>query len=224
MSVAAIIPARNEADRISSTVEALRGIAEIAECIVVDDGSSDATGVRAAAAGARLIRSDRRRGKGGALAAGVARTDADVLLFIDADLEQAAARAVVLLEPVLDGRLDMAIAAPPPGAPSGFGLVEGLARVSIRAMTGRRMARPLSGQRALHRRVLEAAHWPIAGFGVETGLTIDALRAGLRVDEVPMPVEHRLTGRTPAGFAHRARQGFDVLRVSLSRGVRFGSR
>ena len=52
------------------------------------------------------------------------------------------------------------------------------------------------------------------GFGMETAMTIDALRAGLRLVEVELPLEHRATGRTPAGFLHRARQLRDVMRAA----------
>src|SRR5262245_24313351 len=101
------------------------------------------------------------------------------------------------------------------GHRSGFGLVEGLAGWGIRRSTGRRMDRPLSGQRAIRR---EAGSMGFArGFGVETAFTIDALRAGYRVVEVPCEITHARTGRDPAGFAHRARQGVDVVRALASR-------
>jgi glycosyltransferase involved in cell wall biosynthesis len=214
--VAAIVPARNEAARISETVRALGAIPGITETIVVDDASSDGTADRARAAGAQVLRLPARRGKGGALRAGLERSSADILVFIDGDLGATAEVARVLLGPVVAGEADMTIAAPSLGKPSGFGLVERLSRGGILALTGRRFARPLSGQRALRREVLARA--PIAPrFGVETALTIDALRAGFRVVEIPVEFEHARTERTPAGFGHRARQGGDVALALLSR-------
>ena len=44
------------------------------------------------------------------------------------------------------------------------------------------------------------------GFGVEIGMTVDAVRAGLRLEEVELDLEHRATGRNAAGFLHRGRQ------------------
>jgi len=214
--VAAIVPARNEAAGIADTVRALRAIDEITEVIVVDDASSDATAQHAADAGAAVVRLPRRTGKGGALRAGLAKTHAPLVVFIDGDLGSSAGIARALLEPVLAGDADLSIAAPAPAGPSGFGLVEGLSRRGIRALTGTTMARPLSGQRALRRDVLARAR--IAPrFGVETAMTIDALRAGFRVIEIPLEFEHARTGRDTAGFAHRARQGADVVLVLLSR-------
>ena len=55
------------------------------------------------------------------------------------------------------------------------------------------------------------------GFGMEIGMTIDAVRAGHRVSEIELDLSHRATGRTPAGFAHRARQLVDFVRVYLAR-------
>ncbi|HJT38586.1 MAG TPA: glycosyltransferase family 2 protein [Actinomycetota bacterium] len=214
--VAAIVPARNEAARIGDTVRALLNVEAIDEVIVVDDGSDDTTADLARSAGAAVVKLAHRHGKGGALRAGLQQTAADVVLFIDGDLGHTASIAQPLLEPVLGGTLDMSIASPPPNGASGFGLVEGISRLGIRVLTGRRMDRPLSGQRAIRRTVLARA--PIAShFGVETALTIDAVRAGFRVAEMPLDFEHARTGRTASGFAHRARQGADVLAVLASR-------
>jgi glycosyltransferase involved in cell wall biosynthesis len=223
VAVAAIVPARDEAARIGETVRALGTVAEIAETIVVDDASSDGTAERAREAGALVVHLPARRGKGGALRAGLERTDAEILVFIDGDLGATADVARVLLAPVVAGEADMAIAAPSPGKPSGFGLVEGLSRAGIRALTGRRFARPLSGQRALRRAVLARAR--IAPrFGVETALTIDAMRAGFRVVEIPVEFVHARTGRSVAGFGHRARQGGDISLALLSRLRPWGAR
>jgi hypothetical protein len=56
------------------------------------------------------------------------------------------------------------------------------------------------------------------GWGMETGMTIDAARAGFRIEEIELPLEHRATGRTPAGFLHRARQLRDIRRAVRARG------
>ena len=55
------------------------------------------------------------------------------------------------------------------------------------------------------------------GFGMELGMTIDAVRAGNRVVELDLDLAHRAGGRTLAGFAHRARQLVDFVRVYLAR-------
>lgn len=191
--------------------------AMVDEVVVVDDGSADRTAAEAERAGARVLRLGRGRGKGYALAAGCdAVAGAEVILLADADLGASAANLRPVLEPVLDGRADIAVAAPRPGAPSGFGLVEAFARWGIRRTTGRTVSRPLSGQRAIRAEVIGSIRFA-GGFGVETAMTIDALRAGFRLLEVPCDFTHARTGRTIAGFVHRFRQGFDIARALRTR-------
>ncbi|MHB8511421.1 MAG: glycosyltransferase family 2 protein [Actinomycetota bacterium] len=217
MHLVAIVPARNESERISATVLALRTFCD--EVIVVDDGSVDETSTRARDAGARIVRLDRSRGKGSALRAGLRSAhEADLLLFADADLGDSAIALKELVGPVVAGSADLAIAAPPKGAPSGLGIVESFSRVGIKALTGRRVSRPLSGQRAMRFEV--AQHLVIPnGFAVETAMTIDALRDGWNVIEIEIEFSHARTGRTLSGFAHRARQGGAVISALARRSL-----
>jgi hypothetical protein len=55
------------------------------------------------------------------------------------------------------------------------------------------------------------------GYGMETAMTIDAVRGGFTVREIELDLEHRATGRTLRGFAHRARQLWDFARVWWTR-------
>jgi hypothetical protein len=86
--------------------------------------------------------------------------------------------------------------------------------------TGWRPAQPLNGQRCLTRAAFEAARPLAPGFGVETGLTIDLLRQGLRIEEVEVPLAHRATGSDWRSQVHRARQFADVARALAVRQVR----
>ncbi len=211
MTVIALIPAHDEAQRIAATVRAAAGIPGVDSVLVVDDGSADSTADIAETAGARVLRLPANVGKGSAMDAGyeLVRDEADVLLLLDGDLGESAREAAVLLGPVLSGEADMSVATfPRPEGKAGFGLVKGLARWGIRTL-GRRdflSAAPLSGQRALDRRALAVATPFAFGYGVEVALTVRALRAGLRIIEVPTTMTHAATGRDAAGFAHRGRQ------------------
>jgi glycosyltransferase involved in cell wall biosynthesis len=219
LKVVAVVPARNESGRVGATVSALSTIPEIGEIVVVDDGSTDSTAEEAKRAGARVVRLGRTRGKGNAIKQGIATAGpCDVYLLVDADLGYSARALAALLEPVLAGKIDVAIAAPPRGeGPSGFGLVETFARWGVRRLAGSVMDRPLSGQRAIRSEVVDAVGGFAPGFGVDAAFTVDALRAGYRVMEVPCEFTHAKTGRDPAGFAHRARQGAEVARALASR-------
>jgi glycosyltransferase involved in cell wall biosynthesis len=233
-SVAAIIAAKDEAARIVSTISAVRRIDGVDLVIVVDDGSSDATAKLAAEAGAVVVSHVRNRGKAAAMTTG-ARTAADgdrrnpaasgrarELLFIDADLEDSAANMAVLVVPVASGEADMTIAVLPPQRTSGggHGFVVRLARSGIQTLAGWNSSQPLSGMRCLSREAFEAASPLARGWGVEVGLTIDVLGAGLRVLEVPCELQHRVTGSDWRGQVHRARQYRDVWLALTVRRVR----
>jgi glycosyltransferase involved in cell wall biosynthesis len=230
--VAVVIPARNEAARIAATVSAARTIDGVDLVVVVDDGSTDQTAALATGAGATVTKHERTRGKAAAM-----QTGADLvrlldqedgvasprpLLFLDADLEDTARNAAPLVPPVLADEADMTIATLPPQSQpgGGRGLVVNLARKGIASATGFTATQPLSGQRCLTRKAFDAATPLAAGFGVETGLTIDLLRQGFRVREVEVDLHHRVTGTDVRAQLHRARQYRDVARALASRRLR----
>ena len=218
LRVVAVVPARDEAGRVGETVRALRQLEDLHEVVVVDDGSTDGTADEASDAGAAVLRLPRRAGKGGALEAAFGRlAPAHVWMFADADLGMTAGGMAPVLEEVLGGRADLAIGMLPPQANGGLGLVKGFAGTMIRAVSGFHAQAPLSGQRVLTAAALARCRPLAPGFGVETAMTIDAVRARLRVVEVPTVLAHHATGRGPAGFAHRGRQGWDILRAVVRR-------
>jgi len=212
-TVVTIVPAHNRVDTIAATVTAIAAIDAVDRVLVVDDGSDDGTTEAARTAGAEVLVLPSNRGKGGAVLAGVAASpEADVYLLIDADLAATAGVADQLLGPVLADEVDMTIAVlPSAGGKGGFGKIRDLAARGIKRACGREVRAPLSGQRAVRADLLRDL--PSADrFGLEVALTIDAVRAGARVVEVDLLMDHRHTGRGVAGFRHRAGQGVDICR------------
>jgi hypothetical protein len=198
-----LVAARDEEERIGTTVAGLRCAFPDAEVIVADDGSRDGTARRAEAAGARVLRLP-RRGKGQALALAERAAASGHLLLCDADLAGD-------LRPLVDSEADLAIAAFAERLGGGFGIVKRTARELLRLAAGREVREPLSGQRLLSPAARKGCFPVAAGFGVDARMTFDALRAGLAVEEVELPLRHRATGRDLRGFVHRARQLRDVL-------------
>ncbi|HHT27345.1 MAG TPA: glycosyltransferase family 2 protein [Firmicutes bacterium] len=215
-SIGVVIPAWNEAARIGRTVSAAAAISGVSEVIVVDDGSTDDTADIAWQAGAHVLRLPTNRGKGQALHEGIQRCKCDIILMLDADLEETAIAAEALLKPVLNEQADMAIAQFPRCKPAGFGIVRTLAQGGIRMLTGLKLQSPLSGQRAVRRIIFDQVTLA-PGWETEVALTIDAVRCGFRVLEVPVAFRHRSTGRDWKGFVHRGRQFGGVAKALLLR-------
>jgi glucosyl-3-phosphoglycerate synthase len=202
-----LIAARDEEQTIGGTIRALRSSLGTATIVVADDGSRDATARLAGEAGARVVTLD-RRGKGQALTLAEKTCPPGRLLLIDADLRGD-------VGPLLESDADLAIAVFRRRSGDGLGLAKRIARRLIAARSGFAAREPLSGQRALSPGA-RAALFPVAaGFGVETRMTIDAVNAGLAVEEVELDLKHRGTGRDLRGFAHRGRQ---LLELTLACG------
>ena len=229
--ISAIIPAYNEADIIRDTVSAVRRIPGLTQVIVVDDASSDDTAQIAVDAGATsVVRLDINSGKGGALNAGFSCADGDIILLLDADLGESAFEGWKLLQPVIDDEADMTIGQFNKAAEisseklsagsRGFGTAVKIARLGIKILTGNDIAAPLSGQRAIKREIIEGMGSFSSRFAVETGMTIDVIRMGGRVVEVPVNMGHRASGRDLRGFLHRGRQMMDILHILMIKAIR----
>jgi glycosyltransferase involved in cell wall biosynthesis len=219
-----IVAAHNEADRIGATLDALAATFPNAHVVVADDASSDGTADVALGRGAHLVGRRRPHGKGANVTAAVQSVldradDADppTFLLCDADLGPSAGRLVSLVEAVERRDCDLAVAAFQRRLGGGFGLTLGFARWAIERRCRYRTEAPISGQRAMRAPVLRSVLPFAAGYGMETAMTIDALRAGYRLCEIELDLEHRATGRSPAGFLHRGRQLRDIARVYQSR-------
>src|SRR6516225_1642757 len=211
--VAVVIPARNEADRIQATVTAAIGLPAVALAVVVDDGSKDGTAAAARQAGAVVMRHARNRGKGAAM-----ETGAETVRLLDQREHRDRPRHLLFLDADLAGKADMTIAVFASRIKlGGHGLVVGLSGAGIRRATGWQPAQPLNGQRCLTRAAFEAARPLARGWGVETGLTIDLLRKGLRVTEVEVGLAHRATGTGMRAQLHRAHQLTDVAMALAAR-------
>jgi glycosyltransferase involved in cell wall biosynthesis len=229
-----IVTARNEADRLPATLAALRAAFPGARVIVADDCSQDATAQVASDAGVEVVRAPRPLGKGGtatlaarraleslaprhATGATAAAAQQRVVLLCDGDLGDSAALLTALVGAVQAGRADLAVAAFQRRVGGGFGIALRFARWAIRRRCGLETNAPISGQRALSAEAFAAVIPFAPRFGMEIGMTIDAVREGFRVEEIELALAHRATGRTLRGFLHRGRQLRDFLGVYLRR-------
>ncbi len=221
-SLTVIVAARNEADRVGETVAALRERFPEAAIWVADDASGDGTAEVGMAAGAQVVSRGRPHGKGANVTAAAeaalsAGASPSLVLLCDGDLGTSAARLGPLVEAIERGECELAVAAFSRRVGGGFGVALGFARWAIRHLCGAETAAPISGQRALRVDALRACLPFAAGFGMEIGITVDAVRAGYRLGEYELDLEHRASGRSFAGFLHRGVQLRDFARVYASR-------
>lgn len=167
--VAAVIPAWNEAETVGDVVDVARRADVVDEVVVVDNGSDDDTAGVAADHGAHVVRHP-EGGKGQAMAAGVAATDADVIVFLDADLLGLRPDHVRrLVRTVINGEADMAC-----------GLFD---RGRLLNPFFLHVLPKLTGERALRRELFESLHpEDIAGYKVEAALNARAREQGLEVE------------------------------------------
>lgn len=191
MKTAAIIPAFNEEERISEVLKAVRAQGLIEDIIVVDDGSSDRTSeVAARVPGVRVIELPENRGKAAALVEGVRSSDADLLVFLDADLVGIKSSHVAeLVKPLIDN--------------------SNVAMTVGRFVSGRRstnlsqkLAPTLSGQRAVRRdAVRDFTELSDCGYAFETILTDQVKDSGREIVEVLLPNVTHVMKEEKLGFA-----------------------
>lgn len=187
-TVSVVIPALNEEKTVGSVIEAARKSDMVDEVIVVDDGSTDNTAGAAEDAGATVIRHTSNRGKGAALKTGFKHSRGDIVVFVDADLENMTTEKIErMIKPIITGRAD-------------------LTKTRFRRKAGRvteltakpllkfffpeiKFEQPLSGQFAAKRSALEKMKFE-EDYGVDVGIVLDADVLGLTVREVDIGSIH----------------------------------
>jgi glycosyltransferase involved in cell wall biosynthesis len=205
LRVVVVIPAYNEAATLPQVIAAARAVPEVDEVVVVSDGSTDATPEVARAHGALCIELEQNVGKGGAMKAGIDRADADVYVFLDADLIGVTPEHVrALLLPVLRGETEVTIA-----QLDGGRVATDLASV---------VAPNLSGQRAVTRRVLQGmSGLETTRFGVEIAMKRYIKRQGIPVVRVPLDISHRTKEEKLGllrGFLARLKEYWEIVKTA----------
>jgi glycosyltransferase involved in cell wall biosynthesis len=211
-AVSVIIPAYNEAGVIGDVVSALAGSGPWREIIVVDDGSSDATGQQAAAAGACVVAHPYNKGNGAAVKTGIRRATGEFVLIIDGDGQHHPADARRLVSRL--GEYDLVVGARAAASQAtlarkfGNALLNGMAGY----LTGRKIPDLTSGFRGARRECLrEFLHLLPNGFSTPTTTTLAFIKAGYNVAFEPSQAR----SRTGTSKIRLARDGAKFLVIIL---------
>lgn len=198
--VSVIIPALNEAESIGSVVRSMPW-REIAECIVVDNGSTDQTAQLAQAAGGRVVNSPRGYGAACAAGAEAALASSDVLVFLDGDGSDDVSAMDRLVAPILHGEADFVIGSRMRGKAE-LGSLNGaqvfaakLIGSLVKIFYGFRYT-DMGPFRAIRRECLEAMQMCEMTYGWNLEMQVKALKLGLRVSEIPVDYRCRIGGES----------------------------
>ena len=174
MNISVIIPAFNEEGTVGDVVMIAANSSLVQEVLVISDGSTDATAVMAAGAGARVIELKENLGKGAAMMVGVQQSKGDILVFLDADLIGfKEIHLLDLITPLIEGKAEMSV-----------GVFDKGRKVTDFAQF---IAPFLSGQRAVKRIIInQMSHLDATRFGIEMALTKYVHDHDLRMEEVEL--------------------------------------
>jgi glycosyltransferase involved in cell wall biosynthesis len=202
VQVSVVVPALNEAECVGDVVRSMPRGGEsfaLAECIVVDNGSTDATAEAAAAAGARVVRSPRGYGMAMNTGAQAALATSDVLVFADGDGADDVAAMELLVGPIARGEADFVLASRMLGTrePGSMLPSQVMAGHVVGWMTklfyGIRYT-DMCAFRAIRRDALEAMRMSEMTYGWNLEMQLKAITMGLRVREVPLDYKCRAGG------------------------------
>lgn len=193
-SFSIILPARDEADTLPDIVKELRRLYPQAEIIVVDDGSTDGTGEKGAAAGAtQVIHHPYPMGNGASVKDGARAATREVLVFMDADGQHLPAEVARLVHALEEGYV-MAVGARTGSGHASFArrLANGVYNRLASWVTGHRIADLTSGFRAVYRKRFQEILFLLPnGFSYPTTSTMAFFRAGFPVCFVPIDARER---------------------------------
>lgn len=210
-TVTVVIPAFNEAEIIGPVVTAVAASGPWREILVVDDGSTDETGSRAAAAGARVVRHPYNKGNGASVKTAIRAASGDWIVIVDGDGQHLPEDVARIVGPL--GEYDLVVGARRPGAQASAGRRLGNALLNRLAsyLTERDIPDLTSGLRGARRdHLLEFLHMLPNGFSTPTTTTLAFMRAGYNVLFEPVDVQPR-TGTSKIRLARDGARFFLIL-------------
>ncbi len=216
MTVSVIIPAFNEDKTVGNVIKAVKSLNYIDEIIVVDDGSYDNTAQVAEKAGAKVIQHLKNRGKGSAIKTGFNNSKGDIVVFLDADIENLTSKQVdSIIKPIINGEVDLTKTK---FKREGGRVTELTAKPLLNFFFPEiRFDQPLSGQFAAKRSFLNNIKLE-DDYGVDVGIVLDADVRGMKIKEVDIgKVDHMLSSLHDLNIV-----ATEVVRTIVDRATEYG--
>lgn len=215
--LAVVVPAKDEEKTIGELLDRIAAV-RVPGCelrpIVVDDGSTDGTARVAEARGAAVVRHAENRGLGAAVRTGLraaVEAEAEVVAYLDADLEYHPEEIPRLVEPILAGRADYVLGSRFLGGDAGVRGMKLYRRagnlaftVLVSVLCGRRISDGQTGMRAFSHEAAESAEI-VHDYNYAQVLTLDLVRKGSRMEEVPIRYSLREHGESFINWRYPAR-------------------
>ncbi|MDE2465306.1 MAG: glycosyltransferase [Alphaproteobacteria bacterium] len=217
MRIAVLIPCFNEEAAIARVVGDFKAALPLASIYVYDNNSTDRTIATAREAGA-IVRVEPRQGKGNVVRRMFADIEADIYVLVDGDDTYDASASPGLVQTLIDGGYDVvsgrriatAQSAYRPGHVLGNRLLTGLTAMMFKV----ELADLLTGYRVLSRRFVKSFPFTAEGFGIETELTVHAVRLLMPMAEIDTPYKERPQGSTSK--LNTWQDGFRILMTIIS--------
>ena len=203
--IAVVVPAKDEGETIGALLDGISNVSvpgHTLHPIVVDDGSTAATAAIARGRGAEVVAHPENRGLGAAVRTGLraaVASGAVAVAYLDADLEYAPGDIPKLLEPVLSGRADYVLGSRFRGGVRGMRVYRRVGNYAFTALlvllTGAKITDGQTGMRAFSREAADRAEI-VHDYNYAQVLTLDLLRKGFRLEEVPIRYRVREHGES----------------------------
>jgi glycosyltransferase involved in cell wall biosynthesis len=217
ITICALIAAYNEERSVAEVVhETARYVSSV---VVVDDGSSDATGERAASAGATVLRHDRNRGKGCAIRTGLAHVlgqPCSHVVLLDADMQHDPHEIPKLVECVETGHGDFVVGErefSKTAMPAARFYSNVIGSRILSRLVGATIADSQSGFRLIRTALLRQVELTATGYEIETEMIIKLVRAGAVIDRVSV---RRLAYQNARSHMRPVRDTFRTCMLALS--------
>src|SRR3989339_631216 len=198
MKVLVLLPCYNEELTLAKVIDDFRHELPEAEIVVFDDGSTDKS-VSIARQKQATVYSEKKRGKGNVIKSAFDTLEADIYVLVDSDDTYPADEVKKLLQPVIDGEVDMTVGTRLENATKkqlrqlhkfGNKFILFILNTVFRA----RFKDILSGYRVMNRKFVKGIPLLSDGFEIETEITLQALERGFQVKEIPISYRERPAG------------------------------